>query len=52
MNQQNQAKWNYISWCDFECSKCGFKRDKYNKERLYPYCPKCGSKMDNPEQIN
>lgn len=46
-NNKKEAKWIYKHWCYFECSNCGFGRDKYKNEELYSYCPKCGKKMIN-----
>lgn len=45
-NNNKKGKWIYIHWCCFECSKCKHKIDKYKNEELTPYCPMCGTKME------
>ena len=30
-----------------ECQHCGFIQNYHFREVLYPYCPRCGSKMKN-----
>ena len=55
INTNKEGEWIYKHWCYFECSKCGFGRDKYKQESLYPYCPMCGVKMkqyENNKQIH
>ena len=49
INTNKEGEWIYKYWCYFECSKCGFGRDKYKQESLYPYCPMCGIKMKQYE---
>lgn len=49
-NKNKIEKWVYDHWCHFVCSKCGFGLDKYLNNKLYPYCPMCGSQMKNSDK--
>ena len=54
MNEDRKGgEWVYKNWCYFTCSTCGYGIDKYgHKAILYPYCPMCGTKMEEVKTKN
>lgn len=51
VDPMKHGEWRYDEALELEwCSECGFGKRKGDK-RWYSYCPNCGAKMDEVEDI-
>jgi len=46
-SKEKTGEWIEGDYTYYHCSECGFEYDK--PEKVSPYCPQCGTKMENDD---